>query len=36
MHRSNLYRLDLNLLKVLSEIERQGSVTEAAKALGIG
>lgn len=36
MHKNNLANIDLNLLKVLSEIERHGSVTGAAHALGIG
>lgn len=36
MHESNLQSIDLNLLKVLSEIERQGNVTAAAKVLGLG
>lgn len=36
MHMNNLANIDLNLLKVLSEIERHGSVTGAAHALGIG
>ncbi|MEM7442675.1 MAG: LysR family transcriptional regulator [Pseudomonadota bacterium] len=36
MQRNNLSNIDLNLLKVLSEIERHGSVTGAADALGIG
>jgi len=36
MHQNNLRSIDLNLLKVLSEIERQGSVTGAAHALGLG
>lgn len=36
MHQNNLNAIDLNLLKVLSEIERQGSVTGAAEVLGLG
>ncbi|MEM9477861.1 MAG: LysR substrate-binding domain-containing protein [Pseudomonadota bacterium] len=36
MHESNLRSVDLNLLKVLNEIERQGSVTAAAEVLGLG
>lgn len=36
MHENNLNSIDLNLLKVLDEIERQGSVTQAAEALGLG
>lgn len=36
MHQNNLPSLDLNLLKVLNEIERTGSVTAAARALGLG
>ncbi|MEM8776129.1 MAG: LysR substrate-binding domain-containing protein [Pseudomonadota bacterium] len=36
MHKSNLNTVDLNLLKVLNEIEKQGSVSHAAKALGVG
>lgn len=36
MHGNNLIAVDLNLLKVLNEIERQGSVTAAADRLGLG
>lgn len=36
MLENNLNAVDLNLLKILSEIERQGSVTGAAQALGLG
>ena len=36
MHQNNLANVDLNLLKVLDEIARQGSVTGAASALGLG
>ncbi|MEL7013664.1 MAG: LysR family transcriptional regulator [Pseudomonadota bacterium] len=36
MHEDNLRTVDLNLLKVLNEIERQGSVTAAAERLGLG
>lgn len=36
MHRNNLASIDLNLLKVLSELEKQGSVTAAAEVLGVG
>ncbi len=36
MHENNLKSVDLNLLKVISEIERQGSVTAAADVLGLG
>lgn len=36
MLNNNLNGIDLNLLKILSEIERQGSVTAAAQVLGLG
>ena len=36
MLKNNLNAIDLNLLKILSEIERQGSVTGAADVLGLG
>lgn len=36
MLENNLQTIDLNLLKVLNELERQGSVTAAAAALGVG
>ena len=36
MHEANLNGVDLNLLKVLNAVERAGSVTGAARALGVG
>jgi DNA-binding transcriptional LysR family regulator len=36
MRRGHLTAVDLNLLKVLTEVARRGSVTDAAKALGVG
>ncbi len=36
MHENNLQSIDLNLLKVLNELERQGNVTAAARELGVG
>ncbi|MEM8794295.1 MAG: LysR family transcriptional regulator [Pseudomonadota bacterium] len=36
MRSNNITTIDLNLLKVLNEIEKQGSVTLAAEALGLG
>ena len=36
MRKNNLSSVDLNLLKVLNEIELQGSVTAAADVLGLG
>ncbi|MEL6172460.1 MAG: LysR substrate-binding domain-containing protein [Pseudomonadota bacterium] len=36
MLKNNLNTIDLNLLKVVAEIEKQGSVSRAAEALGVG
>lgn len=36
MHQAHLKAVDLNLLKILVEIETRGSVTAAAEALGVG